>query len=1048
MKDECFGGLRAPDDLGPTQKTFFESLLRVYFYSAVADASDYKQLGGGICTGPRGLTPIPWVPRGDVAVLLQDADAVNEVWPPGPHPGGAVVQLTLLTAVGAIAHSLDDWAIEFLEHQAGEHQWAVGAVLLMLHTMAPEVRLIFCSTGILAQPLHLWPTLCKGWWNAVRRCPYSPLAPHVGAEAWHIFRKFANVCGRSKDEADWVAERQRRTVNTPVHYALMADGRLSRGLWLSLTQAAARELCTEIVARLLTIPDLQTAQEWWENRWKTVASGSTAERASTVEWTKAHAHLFDAGARPNKKVVAEMKPDDWLNTLLMRWPRKQARQSTKHEPGFKNRALYAVDDDAFALEAFGSAEMEKRMAVSGMRVMQTPADIAAWAAQHNAVAGSGAWLSLDYSDFNSDHELSTLATLDWAFCEAWLTVGGQFDPSHQVRIDKALAAAHCAHMHWVATATGLGDASGERTIWRVFGGLFSGDRNTARDNTMLHTIYSRVMQHSIKEWGFNPPQIVNYTGDDEDSWFSDWQSSLVYMLVHSICGFELKPAKQMAGAEHEFLQRMIGREGDITQPLAAALAQFASGNWYHNTYSWYDSLPGAVSDNGWELHHRGLPLGVAQKLVALTLNQQMRVRVPENVVEAPEFALADDERRKALQRAAGQRLRLDWWPWRGSGGLGSKALWGLPSTHTAPAALVPPPPELPGNTQLPSCATDALVHVQQKRFFKAVGVRWDRYRRSLLTENYACMRKKLQADQLARWAMWNWPVRNSSADLEIDQIGRTTDARFWTQFVGRHGLGTAENRVPHSLNEVLGRMRLDPALVNAIGGLHKVLPLLEPTTIAKYTAVEVPKALPIDTAGLDSAIRSWLSNLGVSVGAKERKPLLLRFTAPREHLSEETRLLTIVYAGNCSGKTTWLQGHPSASDVDVMLVRSNTMSQLRRLGTLAGRSAPVTHVWKGIGEVLLAEGRQVLLSQMDLPELKAMLVDLGCTIRELCFDLPDRIRMMRFLDRGWGPEKCQRRLDRWHSVRDDLATRGVPIVSSNDGSWDPVDSMLATAVAG
>lgn len=1047
MKTVCFGGLRAPGFFAASQKTFFSTLQRVFFFSAVAAAADYETLGMGVTVFPKGSrAAVDPTLLQLVRHALAQPEGINQLWPPGPHPGGSVVQLTLNTALHALATTPADWVVHFLAGQLGEHQWAVAANVLFLHTLHPGIRSHFLGSGLDHVRLSEWPTVCKPWWNSIRRCPYSPLVPGATHSDWQLFRKHANICGRSKDPADWAAEFHRRTENTPVHYSINAYGQLDRGRWIQAQHTIMRRFATAIVGNVGTIPDLQTAAQWWSNRWKTVAAGSTSNRHAAQ--FGGLEDEFDKGARPNKKVIAESRPDSWLAAVLTSFPCKFARQSTKHEPGFKNRALFATDDDAFAVAAYQSAEMEKRMNLGGMRVMQTPADIVDWIRSNQLSTVGGRWLSLDYSDFNSDHELLSLAELDRAFAEAWLSVGCPTQRYAAVCLDKAVAALTCSEMHYCSFSEGPTGASTERTGWRVAGGLFSGDRNTARDNTILHAVYSHIMQQDLEQFGFQRPIATNFTGDDEDSCFVEWEGGLVYMLLHGLAQFELKPAKQMAGDEHEFLQRMITPEGDVTRPLCAALAQFASGNWYHDVYSWYDSMPGAVSANGWELHTRGLALPIVQRLVGLTLNMQMRVRVPENITERAPYALADQDRQRALQEAAGGRLALEWWPWRGTGGIGSKALWGLPTDWEAPSVAMPPPPRLKRALELPHAAADAMTRQQQDRFRDKAAANWDRYRTALVESTYSAMRKQIQADGLAEWALWNWPLRATAPPDSLPATAHDESCQQWNWLVQTCGGLLDVDRAPRSMNEVLGRMRLDPDLVTTLGGLQAVLPLLEPEVLARYVAPATQAQLPTTMAALDPAVQSWLSSLFARFGTQRApRPLLCRYAVSLEgqaHYSQASRRLWLVLAPNAAGKSTWTAQRPIAAELDGVLARVGHTAVLKQESYRYRSLGWVAQITQQTLDVLVGEGRLVLVSQLYPPEFLE-----ACTARGIQCGVatvsPDKTELLhRMRDRGWTFEKCVRRLARWDATLRAVAAAEVAnhCTAHHLHSWDQLDQLL------
>lgn len=91
---------------------------------------------------------------------------------------------------------------------------------------------------------------------------------------------------------------------------------------------------------------------------------------------------------------------------------------------------------------------------------------------------------------------------------------------------------------------------------RHWSGLWSGHRDTARDNTILHTVYSEIMKKLAKEKCGVEVQTYYHgkCGDDEDGLHHNWLSGVIFTGAHRICGFALNPIKQLVGEwEHEFL---------------------------------------------------------------------------------------------------------------------------------------------------------------------------------------------------------------------------------------------------------------------------------------------------------------------------------------------------------------------------------------------------------------------------------------------------------------------------------------------------------------
>lgn len=117
---------------------------------------------------------------------------------------------------------------------------------------------------------------------------------------------------------------------------------------------------------------------------------------------------------------------------------------------------------------------------------QRPRDVLTWwKACHRHREGK-VWLSADYTDFNKEHSLTELQLINYALVEAWLRYARQ---NNVIGIQKAIAA------RWVARSLNRRTVlcSDTKEEFRVYSALWSGSRDTARDNTISHQVYYRLM---------------------------------------------------------------------------------------------------------------------------------------------------------------------------------------------------------------------------------------------------------------------------------------------------------------------------------------------------------------------------------------------------------------------------------------------------------------------------------------------------------------------------------------------------------------------------
>jgi hypothetical protein len=101
------------------------------------------------------------------------------------------------------------------------------------------------------------------------------------------------------------------------------------------------------------------------------------------------------------------------------------------------------------------------------------------------------------------------------------------------------------------------------------------------------------------------PRIV-MCGDDEDGWHVTEAAAIQYYAVGSAVGWHFNPKKQLLSRDkHEFLQIMLDGTMTPTQPLAAAVVTYVTGNWYKSPLIDIASLPLALMSNTLELMARG-----------------------------------------------------------------------------------------------------------------------------------------------------------------------------------------------------------------------------------------------------------------------------------------------------------------------------------------------------------------------------------------------------------------------------------------------------------
>lgn len=916
-----------------------------------------------------------------------DGASCAAAFPDADRGTGEIIQLTLATYFIAVGREPVLWEKEMMVANLGHPQWSVAAMMLGINSLHYELREWLCTVMHAHwTPLGEWRSTYGPWLNALRRCPMILGLEHIPPEEVLMLRKVLNCTWRDKSEADWVKEEQRRTVAMPAHTGLAADGTSSRLAWVEAQDRHLRDLAHKVVGATIYGAHLDTLDDWWGARWAWCPSGSSSQRWRT-DHVKAADERLGSGARPSKKAVFEELPDDYaFQVLACSMPAHAARASTKPEPGGKARSLYAVSDEAFIASGYASVHMEKHMNVWGMKAKQTPSDVASWVAADLRRGADQVWLSLDYSDYNTEHELGTLQALNIHLAAAWYHLG-RGRPWHA---DKVAAALWTAAAHAYKPITGGGPHA-----WRAVSGLFSGDRDTARDNTLLHGVYSRIAQDFLRYVDARGAVVVaNYTGDDEDVLMSDWQASLLYMQIHRLMGFELKTEKQLSGECHEFLQRIAIPGRLPARPLFATLAQFASGNWYKDVHTWYDSAIQSISDNVWEMVTRGMPMVDGRRLAVRTINIAMRV----------------------YDHDASEWVKLEWWPYRHCG-MDQHPLWyGTKGATSAPPAIAAKPDPAPAAT---GRASAAWVRQKKYRVPLECAKGWEVYVQHCRREGYASLYTKQRAQAHRDYALRQWPRRTTVPEF----ADAPPPPRMPYGELRNLLLANPTERRPPVEDEVLARMGLDKPLVVALGGLDKVVQVMPPDVLKHYSNPQLQGYLPVAVQWEDPAIRAWYAATAfarATPAAAYQRQLdrwwpKLSSHVPRPVLGTGVPTKVVIMAGNASGKTTWGKEHPWCADMDAIVASTRMSPRLRDIARHA-ETCYDPAIARTVDDVLQRQGYCGIMSQMRVENMVLPPRERQWIAAVYIVQPPRELIVTRMRERGWPDDKIERRLLRFANV--------------------------------
>jgi len=860
--------------------------VKTLFYSAVAAVEDYKTCG---LKTDLHVDKTSWVSRKiESSTIHVNPENCGALYDRSTNPRGSYC-LTLTTVENVLGRKLDrSWEQKVLKRNIGHHEWSVAAIILGMNSMRSDLLLAIIEANWFELPLFYWIEGLSNIILAVRRCPWiKGVADDV--MAGYDLRKILNCCDRTKGDADWDNVKDKMFSEGNIHFAIDKEGRLDRDLWKTQAVSLTQRICDLAVQRLVTESDIPSIQDWWDSRWGWSPSGSTSSKS------KVHSIIDQDGrlekqTRGNKKAVLEQRQSDYMAKVLTLQPGDVARGSTKQEPGNKLRDLEAQTDEAFFVSSYASLGIEKSMNIEGMIGKQTPNDIAQWVLSSNRLSRNDCWLSMDYKAFNLHHEQRDICNIDYCFMNSW----NKFGYSEVMKKEKMECCLWSGRAHSNRFLKLKDDWS------RSLNGLWSGHRNTSRDNTILHKVYSDMALLDMSKLLGRKimPKDVNIHGDDEDLKFSHWIETLLYYTVHKLQNHVLKASKQMAGVVHEFLQRIAVPNKHVLRPMWSMLAQTASGNWYKENFVWYGACIQSISDNCWELFCRGMPFKWARRLAVNTLNAQLRVPLDDGLWK-----------------------KMEWWQYRH--GENGHPLWvGTPGLRKKAPKLTP---KVIPNMAVSCNASTAWLSKLEKR----VNI-WlsERQRQSYLDESradsYNKMYIKNRIDNQKVDAKDGWPERETEiTDSMLDKgyIEEMPMNLVLSEISAQPG-----DRRPASMDEVASRFGMDAKFIESVGGMNVVISRLHPKYAMRYEQPAEVRLVDWRYHRADDAITSWASNTQ-AISIKHPQPSVRTCENYYSNLNRKLYL-----APNMAGKTTaterWIKQGLRCMDID-------NIHELRNLETRA-----------------------------------------------------------------------------------------------------------------
>lgn len=873
-----------------------------------------------------------------------------------PYLGGAPVtlRLNMVRKLGEFT-DVENNFIAISEESAEEE---VAAVLLFLRSVGDWLSDQLVEWGWLDVPCQRWIDVFKTSVDRWRR--YGMIGSVKDERVWDA-RNILRLCERTGDEADWATEMMHRQRVAVIKVAPGYDR--PTDAFMRLYEAEADRICRLVVMKVSNARRQVGIDEWWQARGNWVPSGSSDQRKMATD--AIDDERLRSVDRVNKKGVFETVDMSWLQEVFMREPFNYARASTKPEPGRKQRALYASEDGLYMVASYASGDVEKVLHFDGMQGKQRPTDVVEWWKMHRS--RHGYWLSADFTDFNAEETHLELKMLNMRMAKAWLDYGDA-----RVAVAKAAAAVH------VGTAFDMSVVKlpgGE--LKRVVTGLYSGSRDTARDNTINHRIYTTIALACSTKLGYRTDIIdPNICGDDEDCLHAKLSGAIVYVNMLSCCGHMLKPQKQLGGKAHEFLRMILCSAAPPERPLASIASTLATGNWYVPKALWYNSVIESCASNWWDCVCRGMPLHTAQLMCYMYLQVLMRYK--------------DDD---------GNWVELDWWPYAASA---AAPLWQYSNAGDER------PPKIQTDVEplatWPSKATDDWME-QVKPILKQVNSRRrQQYRMALLQRSwessFGAERQKLMLRQCKR----TWPLRDVNRKIVFCEKGQLPERMGHSELFDAVS-GIQLDDAPRSQEEQLARMGIDLTLYKLVGGSKELMAWVGAEGWSRYATVNEGHKLLDRAQCFNAAFRYYLSRVkgpfngfhGDAIG--EKKTSVLLYTA----------------APNAAGKSTYVRQSNYAVELDELVYQTE--------GWRKKWDMDVNDPWRSdVHALVLAlrrasdRGAREVCGQWPIKTMikAGRLANIKVKVRIVEPDMA--VLMDRWNNRGWDEKKKNERLKRWYNA--------------------------------
>ncbi|APG75994.1 hypothetical protein [Beihai razor shell virus 4] len=930
--------------------------------------------------------------------------------------------------------------LELLHNMSEEsEEYEVATTTFTLFNLPRDLLIEILCQQWFETPLDTWFKVYK---EVLVRAKRSNIFGLVRGEQNLMLRKLLNVTIRRKGEADFEVERRSRMYMCyPKEiFFCTADDRI-QGLdpkkqYLEEFTSVCRSYWRILQPALSKINSDNTIQKYWQERAVRAPTGaSTIVKNYKMDELDARIRQDD---RVTKKVTVELLDDDFLKRALELRPLNRASHFVKPEPGKKLRALYASHDEEMFLGAYASDKIENLMyKIKGVMIRQTPADVLAWMAESQNGIGTACcedayWMSTDYSDYNSEHTMNEMAIIDATHAEMWEKLCGNVTNTTAFS-DKAAAAKWISlsfrdsWIMWGTIKTEAGKSwltKGDTDLWhvtdghrfsegyesreeaaanigakikmwsRTYNGLYSGSRDTARNNTFIHAVDMAIAVNNLRRCGIPFRCLFQaLCGDDEDNKFVTPLDAALYYNTLAPCNHQLNPAKQMAGAyNHEFLQLVASRTCRIEKPMCALLATLGTGNWYVQLGQWIQTSVESCIANWWEAYCRGVPLGIARRACAAYLDRLMKIDAKH--CEGTEWEK--------------EGKRLEWWSYRAQDNF--MPLFANTSGITARIPIFESQPDV--QASWPRRATDSYIQRQRRMLDKLPPKCEKEFAEAVQLDTFGTCLKNWRQQTGKRWAAKHWPERFTGPDDTVFKDMRRVHQNVAD--IAKLHLSTPHRKRVTNENTVFGQMGVNLFIARKLGGMRglaKHLPL-----------VQWKRAVNVERESYKGGFEYHELQVNIRAAlATWKVPHRLYHTSVTKTQKDN---VTYIFMANAAGKSHFTRTLGGVDDLDELWC--DLYGVFRDNYELACPKSSFSKVAKVARDILVrsAQSTGILLGQLQPEMVQRAMEELRWPIKTFYYDPGEGLRKQRMERRGWDAEKVGRRLQRARDLYEEARKLG------------------------